>query len=67
MKPTELKALLKCALEREAETITNFSSSDNPQVIELRLKAEGRVEVLRAVIDYMEDWKVPLKLLANTQ
>jgi len=55
MKPTpaQLRAKLTTALERErgyVQTCMTCDQRNNPQIITMRLKAEGRTDALEAVL-----------------
>jgi len=46
--------LVKLSIKREADFIASCKTSaqrDNPQVVEMRLKCEGRLEAFEAVLD----------------
>ena len=49
-------AMVKKALKKDLDFVDNCIKSeqkDNPQVIEMKLQAVGRVDVLQAVLDAM--------------
>lgn len=63
-----MKKLLKAAILREREFISGIEKSDqkdNPQVVTMRLQAEGRLQVFEAVLFALRGDQVDLKIFAG--
>ena len=50
----ELARVIRAAMKRNANLATRCSTSHNPQVIEMRIRAEAKREALLAVYDWIE-------------
>jgi hypothetical protein len=70
MKPTpaQIRALIEQAISKETDFVSGCKTSDqrnNPQVIEQRLKAEGRIDALDSVLSALNSDTVYLRILAG--
>lgn len=61
----EIKSLCELALKKSKQSVEVFSKSDNPQVVEMRIKHEARAEAFEAVIDAFNGGAVLLRLFGE--
>lgn len=61
----EIKYLCELAFEKSKRSVEIFSKSDNPQVVEMRIKHEARAEAFEAVIDAFNGDAVLLRLFGE--
>lgn len=66
MKYTKLiEALISQAIEREKKFIESCKGNDNPQVVAMRLKAEGRLDALESINRALSGDLVELRIMAQ--
>jgi hypothetical protein len=58
----EMRSMLTAAIESQKATIATFKGDKNPQVVEMRLKAEGKLEAYEATLLALMGDRVLLKL-----
>ena len=61
---TELRALLEATQARSRAYIEATKGNQNPQILEMRHTAQGRYMAMTATIDFLDNWKVPLRIEA---
>ena len=62
----EMRELIRQARERSKNQVLSFTGCDNPQVIEMRLKAEAEVEAYNNVLDAISGSFTMLRLAAGS-
>jgi len=65
MKQSELKSLVKAALDRANKSAGILSDNDNPQIVELRIKREAEAKAFQAVMDALNNDRVGLKIMGE--
>ena len=59
----EIRADIRQAIEKDRKFLVNTTDmKENPQVKEMRLRAEGRIEAFRAALDALEGDNVLLNI-----
>ena len=62
---TEIKHLTSLALANEEAAIKRMAGDSNPQIVAMRLKAEGRVEAFQAMLSSLDGFDGHLRLFAK--
>lgn len=66
-KPTEMKELVDKSLKKDKDFVNSpeIAKSENPQVVEMRNRARGRIEAWEDILDYYKGHSSGLRISAG--